>query len=156
MKWILALAVLAVGMLQPLQAGMNAEFRRHASHPLQAGGLNMVVGASAVLLLLLALRIGPPSPATFAAAPWWSMLGGLIGATLVVTMLVAAPLLGAALLIAIFIVGQLCASVVIDHFGLAGYPVRPITSLRLLGLVLLIAGALLVERSGNPGVVVTP
>jgi transporter family-2 protein len=156
MKWILALAVLAVGMLQPVQAGMNAEFRRHAGHPLQAGGLNMVVGASAVVLLLLILRIGPPSRAAFAAAPWWSMLGGLIGATLVVTMLVAAPKLGAALLIAIFIAGQLGSSVVIDHFGLVGYPVRPVTPLRMLGLALLVAGALLVERSGNPDVVLPP
>ncbi|NNF43627.1 MAG: EamA-like transporter family protein, partial [Phycisphaerales bacterium] len=90
MKWILILVVVGVGMLQPIQAGVNAEFRRHAGHPLQAGGFNMLVGAAAVLLVLLALRVPPPGANTFFASPWWSWVGGLIGATIVITMLIAA------------------------------------------------------------------
>ena len=149
MKWVLLLIVIAVGMLQPIQAGVNAEFRRHADHPLQAGGLNMLIGAAAVLLLLLILRVPIPSGTTFASTPWWSYLGGLIGGAIVVTMLIAAPKLGAALLIGSFVLGQMISSTAIDHGGLIGYPVRPLTWTRGAGIALLLVGVLLIERGGR-------
>ena len=140
MKWMLLLVVVLVGMLQPIQAGVTAEFRRHADHPLQAGGLNMLVGAAAVLVVLILLRVPMPSSAAFASAPWWSLLGGVIGGTIVVTMLIAAPKLGAALLIGSFVLGQLLSSTVIDHNGLVGYPERSITWTRGAGIALLLLG----------------
>jgi transporter family-2 protein len=147
MKWTLLTVVLLVGMLQPMQAGMNAEFRRHADHPLQAGALNMIIGALAVLLVTAALRIGPVSLSAIGAAPWWSLLGGVIGGTIVVTMLISAPVLGASLLIACFVVGQLSSSVAIDHYGWLGYPMKPISWTRILGVAMLILGVILIERS---------
>jgi len=138
-----------IGLLQPVQAAMNAEFRRHAAHPFQAGMLNMYVGAAAITLVLLAVRVPPPSLSAFAAAPKWALCGGLIGASLVTVMLIAAPRLGAALLVAVFIVGQVASSVTIDHLGLLGMPRRSIDWTRGLGLLLLVAGVLLVERSGR-------
>jgi transporter family-2 protein len=149
MKWTLLLIVVAVGMLQPIQAGVNAEFRRHADHPLQAGGLNMLVGAAAVLIVLLILRVPMPSGVAFQSAPWWSLLGGVIGGTIVVTMLIAAPKLGAALLIGGFVLGQMFSSAVIDHNGLIGYPERPINWTRGAGIALLLLGVLLIERGGR-------
>jgi len=149
MKWILLLIVVTVGMLQPVQAGMNAEFRRHALHPLQAGGLNMVFGAVVVSLVLVALRVPLPTPAMFAAAPWWSLLGGAIGGTIVVTMLIAAPKLGAALLISSFVLGQLISSAIIDQHGLIGYPQRSITGTRAIGMVLMVVAVILIERGGR-------
>ncbi|MHC5026512.1 MAG: DMT family transporter [Planctomycetota bacterium] len=148
-KWILIAVVIVVGMLQPVQAGMNAEFRRHVAHPFQAGTLNMVIGAIVVLLVTtLFVRVGPPGPSAISAAPWWSLLGGVIGGAIVITMLISAPLLGAALLIACFVLGQLSSSVLIDHFGWIGYETRPLSMVRLLGIGLLLAGVLLIERGG--------
>jgi transporter family-2 protein len=148
MKLILLLVVVVVGMLQPIQAGMNAEFRRHAAHPFQAGIVNMIGGAIAFLVLLLLLRLPPPGPATLAKAPWWSLLGGLAGGTIVVTMLVAAPKLGAALLIGAFVLGQMLSSAIIDHGGLIGYPERSVSPMRIGGIAVLLVGVLLIERSG--------
>ncbi|MEM7227567.1 MAG: DMT family transporter [Planctomycetota bacterium] len=149
MKWILLASVMCVGMLQPIQAGLNAEFRRHADHPLQAGGLNMLVGAAFVLLLLAIMRVPMPSGTAFSNAPWWSLLGGIIGGTLVMTMLIAAPKLGAALLIGSFVLGQLLSSAIIDHRGLVGYPVQPLSWLRAAGIALLFIGVVLIERGGR-------
>ena len=64
-------------------------------------------------------------------------------------MLIAAPKLGAALLIGCFVLGQLLSSAVIDHGGLIGYPMRPITLMRAAGIALLLAGVVLIERGGN-------
>lgn len=149
MRLLLIVLVFAVGLLQPVQAAMNAEFRRHAGHPLQAGVLNMYVGAATITLVLLAFRVPFPPLSTFGLAPRWALCGGLIGATLVTVMLIAAPKLGVALLVAVFIGGQVASSVTIDHFGLLGLERRSADLTRILGLVLLAAGVLLVERSGR-------
>ncbi|MGE3673064.1 MAG: DMT family transporter [Polyangiaceae bacterium] len=42
--------------------------------------------------------------------------------------------------------GQLVASVVIDHYGFLGYGVRPISFARIAGVLLLAGGVLLIQR----------
>ena len=39
------------------------------------------------------------------------------------------------------------SSAVIDHAGLVGYPIRPMTLMRGAGIALLLLGVLLIERS---------
>ena len=147
MKWALIALTMLAGTLQPLQVGANTEFRRHASHPLQAASLNMIVSAAVIFLALAIFRLPPPSWSVVKSAPWWSLLGGVCGAGIVFTMIVTAPRLGAALVIACFVTGELIASTVIDHFGFVGFEPRPITLTRVLGIGMLIGGVALVERS---------
>ena len=60
--------------------------------------------------------------------------------------LVAVRTLGASGLTAVVITGQLAMSVVIDRFGLLGVAKQPVAPQRILGLVLLVAGVVLVVR----------
>jgi transporter family-2 protein len=146
-KVLLALFVVAVGAILPLQAGINAELRRHLGHPLLAAVVNFLVGILALASTVAIAGVRMPALAEARAAPPWAWAGGLCGATLVVTAVVAAPRLGAVVLVAGLVVGQLVASVLIDHFGWVGFPVRPISAARVLGIVLLTGGLLLVQRS---------
>jgi transporter family-2 protein len=43
------------------------------------------------------------------------------------------------------ILGQALGSVLVDHFGFLGYPVRPISPVKIFACVLLIASVLLVK-----------
>ncbi|MEM8834325.1 MAG: DMT family transporter [Planctomycetota bacterium] len=147
MRYALISLVLLVGMLLPLQAGMNAEFRRHAGHALLAGVTNFMVGLGAIVLVALVMRVSPPALSDLRQIPWWAWLGGTLGASLVVTSVIAAPKLGAAMLVACLVCGQLTGALLIDQFGIAGYPQRPITPMRLVGVLLLIAGVIVIERS---------
>jgi transporter family-2 protein len=54
--------------------------------------------------------------------------------------------LGAALLLASIVVGQLVASLLIDHYGWLGAPVHRISPARLIGAALLVAGVALIRR----------
>lgn len=147
MRYALISLVLLVGLLLPLQAGMNAEFRRHAGHALLAGVANFVVGLGAIVLVALVMRVSPPVMSDVRQIPWWAWLGGTLGASLVLTSVIAAPKLGAAMLVACLVCGQLTGALIIDQFGIAGYPQRPITPLRIVGVLLLIAGVIVIERS---------
>jgi transporter family-2 protein len=47
-------------------------------------------------------------------------------------------------LLALTVAGQMLASVIIDHFGLLGFPQHPVSTGRVVGILLLIAGIWLV------------
>ncbi|MCA9645599.1 MAG: DMT family transporter [Polyangiaceae bacterium] len=138
--------VVLVGVVLPAQAGINAELRRNLGHPFLAGIVNFGGGLVILAVAALSVRTGLPKWSAIAGAPWWAYLGGLCGAALVLAGVVAAPRLGAALLIASLVMGQLVASVVIDHFGFLGYAVRPVTLARVAGVLLLAGGVFLVQR----------
>ena len=54
-------------------------------------------------------------------------------------------LLGAALMLASSIVGQLGAALIIDHYGLFGAIAVPISATRIAGVILLTAGVILIR-----------
>lgn len=142
----LLLLALAAGVLLPVQAGVNAQLRSAVGSPVVAALVSFLVGtggliaASAILRPPLALRTA------WAMSPWWHWVGGLIGALYVVATIVLAPRLGAATMIAAIVAGQMVASLLLDHYGLLGFPVHPVNGLRVLGTALVIGGVILVQR----------
>jgi transporter family-2 protein len=74
-------------------------------------------------------------------------LGGIAGAGIVAISLVAVRPLGAGGVTAALVAGQLIVSVVIDRLGLLGLHQVQIGWERVLGVVLVIVGALLVTRT---------
>lgn len=144
MNYILMALVFVVGVLQPFQAGMNARMGTVLGDRFQAGFINGFMNVTLLLLVLLLYVRGLPSLESLRSAPWWAYLAGAIGASIVVVQLSAAPILGAALLIALFIAGQLGGSVLVDSLGLVGYEIRPPSAMRMLGLALVVVGVILV------------
>lgn len=142
---LLALTIL-VGALIPLQSGINSTSAKALGHPLFAALTNFAVGGIALVIGALALRLPFPPLSAISRAPLWSWWGGLCGAALVVTAILAAPRLGAALLVACLIAGQLGSSALLDHMGWVGFSARPISGLRIAGLVLLALGVVCVRK----------
>src|SRR5438309_9084247 len=77
---------------------------------------------------------------------WYYLLGGVLGAAYVTTVLVTVRTLGAGGVTAATIAGQLTTAVVLDRLGAFGLPEKSITVGRLVGVVLLAAGVFLVVR----------
>ena len=75
--------------------------------------------------------------------PWWMLMGGLLGLLIVFTITYAGGRLGVAATVGILIAGQLLMGVAIDRFGLFGSTKIPLHWPRVLGIVLLGAGAAL-------------
>lgn len=145
LSWFLLFMVAVGGFLTPVQASVNAILGRSLGHPVSAAVVSTCV--SFTLLLITALVVRVPWPAAANAAPWWAYVsGGAIGAVFVFFLLFSAPIIGATAMIAAIIAGQLIGSVALDHFGALGLPQQAITPGRVLGIVLLIAGVLLIRR----------
>jgi transporter family-2 protein len=143
-----ALAVVVgvgAGCLVGLQAPINSRLGRSVGTA-QAATVSFLVGTAALVVIASLWRGGLAGLGSVGRAPWWALVGGLLGAVYVTVALVAVRALGASGLTAVVIAGQLAISVVIDRFGLVGVARQHVGPLRILGLVLLAAGVVLVVR----------
>jgi bacterial/archaeal transporter family-2 protein len=134
------------GCLVGMQAPINSRLGKTVGTA-QAAAFSFLVGTAALLVLASFWRGGLGQLGHLTRAPWWALIGGLLGAVYVTVAIVAVRTLGASGLTAVVITGQLGISVAIDRFGLLGIAKQSIGPLRILGLVLLVAGFLLVVRS---------
>lgn len=126
-----------------VQAGLNGQVARMLGHPLWATLVSLTVSVIAILPMLIIFRAGLPNIASIGTAPWWVWIGGALGAFFITAALVAAPQLGAVTFIAAVITGQLIVSLLLDQFAIAGFPERPITVFRIIGVCLVILGVVL-------------
>jgi len=131
-------AVFGAGLLVGFQHPLNGLLSESAGE-LGAGLTNFLVGTSFLLFLVLVTGRGPKL-AGVRGAPAWQFLGGLIGVITVAAALSAVSVVGAAGLTAALVTGQLLGSVLIDRAGAFGLPVRLLTTRRLVGTMLLLAG----------------
>jgi transporter family-2 protein len=145
--WILL--ALAAGAVLPVQGAVNALLRRDLGAPFAVGAVSFLVATlamAAVLLLVLALTRQPrPKLAGVSAMPWWGWLGGFAGAAYVTTVFTAIPAIGAAAAVGLTVAGQQVASVFVDRHGWFRLPRRPVSALRLAGVLALLAGVAVIK-----------
>ncbi|MCU0975461.1 MAG: DMT family transporter [Steroidobacteraceae bacterium] len=140
------LVTAAIGGLLALQVGLNAVMRSHTGTALSAALVNFVIGSVALAAVLFATRMPLPTGAQLAGAPWWAWLAGLGGAAYVASSAVLGPLIGGAAFLACVVAGQMAGSLLLDHYGWIGFPERPLTTARLIGAALVVAGVVLLAR----------
>ena len=133
------------GCLVGLQAPINSRLGRSVG-TVQAASFSFLVGTAVLLVIAAFWQGGLGGLGSIGRAPWWALVGGLLGAVYVTVALVAVRTLGASGLTAVVILGQLAISVAIDRFGLVGVARQSVSPLRIVGLVLLVAGVALVVR----------
>jgi bacterial/archaeal transporter family-2 protein len=145
-KTLLAsLVTVVVGGLVALQAPINSGLGK-ATGTMPAAAISFSVGT--VLLVAIVLVSGEAGKVSGAAdVRWHYLIGGLLGAAYVTTVLMTVRTLGAGGVTAATVAGQLTTAVVIDRLGVLGLDKTPITPGRILGVVLLFAGTLLVIKT---------
>lgn len=135
------------GAVTPLQAGLNRRLGIGLGNPLYATIANFVIGGLTISSIVLALVLAGlvKMPARPGQTPWWCWLGGLCGVTFVFSATVALDKLGSASMIVSLIAGQMIVSIIMDHFGILA-AVREVSLGRIAGVVLLLAGVVLIQR----------
>jgi transporter family-2 protein len=145
--WI-ALGLFA-GAVLPFQGAINGGLRAEIGEPLAVGTISFIVATATiivVLVVMLALRRTPrPRLAPLAVMPWWGWLGGFCALAYVTATFMLIPAIGAAVTVALTVTGQQLGSAVIDQYGLFRLPRRPLNAPRTVGLLLLVAGSVLVQ-----------
>jgi transporter family-2 protein len=141
----LAIPITAVaGALVALQAPINRGLGK-AVGTFAASSISFLVG-TLVLLLITAFSSSHVKLGGLSGLPWYYLVGGLLGAAYVTTVLVTVGSLGAGGVTAATIAGQLTAAVVIDRLGILGLTQKPLSAARVAGVALLALGVFLIVR----------
>jgi transporter family-2 protein len=141
-----AAAALCAGVAMATQGGANAGLSAKIGL-----GSALIVNTSIVLIgavIFWALQ-GPRTEFLSADNPWTLYIGGVCGFIVILAIAFVMPKQGAALTIALMVLGQGLAALTIDHYGLLGMRQEPrphpISLVRLVGVGLVIGGAALLR-----------
>lgn len=137
---IAALLILVGGALITLQAPINAALGRTIGSSVAAATVSFGIGFA--VLLVITFFIGDRAAlANAAQVPRYLLIGGLLGAVYVWSALWAVPILGVLTTAMLLILGQMAASLALDHFGAFGLAQKDISPQRLVAAGLVAAGA---------------
>ena len=146
MNYTLTMLAFFVGVLLPVQVGVNAELAKYINSPILAALVSFLVGGMCLILGAVIFKAPIPTLSQVTALPAWLLGGGMIGAAVVLGSILAGPKIGALALVSLLLGGQLVASILIDHYGWLGFPIQKMNIQRLLGVLLLVGGFLLVRK----------
>jgi transporter family-2 protein len=146
-----ALWAAAAGALIPFMAILNGRLGRTLGDPLLAPVLLFAVGFMVALTVgLIAAGQVPDLRLALRARPI-DFAGGAIVAGYVISVTLLAPRFGIGNAILFVMTAQIVTSAMIDHYGLLGAGLRPVTTPRLLGLAIMVVGLALTQyTSGRP------
>jgi transporter family-2 protein len=142
MQLLFAVLAIAAGAAAAIQSAANSGLKSHIGL-----GAALVVNTGVVLIATIVLWLATGANTTFfpKSAPWTLYIGGLCGFATIAALALAFPQLGAAWAIAMMVLGQGLAALIIDHFGLMGMPHDPVTATRLAGVALVALGIIVIR-----------
>jgi transporter family-2 protein len=127
------------------QQAVNANPRGEIGSPWWAGFISYLGGTLAMFAMVVVLREPWLTGAAMSRTSWMSWTGGIFGAIYIAISILLLPRLGAALVIALIVLGQMLGALAFDHFALLGVPEHPVSLTRLAGAALLVAGVVLIR-----------
>jgi bacterial/archaeal transporter family-2 protein len=136
---------LIAGSSLVVQSALNASLRSSLESWTWAALISYLGGSVTLLLILLIQRVPFPALATIAMTPRSAWTGGCFGVIYIVLSIVLIPRLGATMVFAFVVLGQMLTSLLFDQYGLMGLTQQPATPLRLTGALVLVAGVVLMR-----------
>jgi transporter family-2 protein len=140
--WLAAVAAIG-GVATALQAHFMGLLDKRLG-TLESVFITYFSGGVLIGLIMLSQRGGNLSAG--AAAPWYAYTSGILGLVIVAALAFSTPRLGIVAGFTIFIAAQFAMGALVDHFGLMGAPVRPLSASRLAGMAVVLAGIWLIVR----------
>lgn len=138
-------ATVVAGGMVALQAPINSMLGR-AVGTFAAASVSFAIGLTVLVAITLVFGSGFGRVGEALHLPWYYLMGGVLGAIYVTTVLLSVREIGAGSVAAATIAGQLTASVIVDRLGILGLEQRALTFPRVLGIALLAAGVFLIVR----------
>ena len=143
---LLIVSALLLGAILPMQAAINSRLAKAIGSPVYAAFVSFAVGTIALFFYLVLTKQFNLQALQPKQNPWWIWIGGLLGTFFVAGIVMLLPRLGVVLAFSLVIAGQTIASVLFDQFGWLGVAVREISLGKIAGIILLIAGVVMVRK----------
>ena len=135
-----------IGMDNAAQSAINAHVGVIMEHPMKA---TMISSLEAIPWVLLTLAVTakrvPIVWSGFRGAKLWMLLGGCFGGAYILSNAWLTPKIGASPSVISLLIGSTLGSAIIDHFGFFRAEKHPVTRMKLLGILLILIGAMLIR-----------
>ncbi|MCQ8241574.1 DMT family transporter [Rhizosaccharibacter radicis] len=138
--WLFPLIV-GAGVLQAAGNAMNGALRNALNNAWLASSVSFGLILFATVALFAIMPRPFPTAEGVSEMPWWAPLGGLTGAVAVVVGLMFVDKVGAGPFNGVLIAANICASLLIDNFGLLRMPPHALSAGRIVGGLLMAGGA---------------
>ena len=139
-----AAIMLAAGFGIPILAALNAALGKVIGSPTAAAVVLFAI-AFAASALVMALFPGFAALSKIANAPKHLLLAGVLIAFYVLSITHVAPHFGVGNAVFFVLLGQLISAAAIDHFGLFGAQVEPLTLMRMGGIAVMAIGVAITQ-----------
>lgn len=146
MKYIFYFLPFIAGAAMTTQVAVNAQLKTDIQSPLVAAFISFIVDTFVIGLAVLFSKEPIPSIRQLIHIDLYNYSGGLLGATFVTTIILSVQKIGPTNMFALIIAGQLTASIIYEDFGLLGFKIVPVHPYKLLGILLLVIGAILINK----------
>lgn len=134
------------GCLSASITGAYAQLAGIVGNPVQATTVAFFVATVALLLLCTCMGKTQLVGKAFSRQyPWWMWTGGLCGAAIVFSNAWLVPKVGVGVFSMALLVGQLALSMLMEHNGWLGAPRKPITWMKIAGILIMLAGVALIR-----------
>ena len=144
MKMHLYVLTMFLGVVLAVHLAMNGKVGSVLSNPRVGNALFWCIGAlTAVIIGLTGWRSGALSP--LSQVNPLLLTGGMLGACLVFAIAWLIPQVGAGPVMITLLAGQILGGVLMSHFGWLGSPLQPITTIKVIGILVMVGGAALVS-----------
>lgn len=140
-----ALIMLLAGIGIPLLAALNAALGQYVGSPAAAALVLFCVAVCCTGVVTLAT--GPSALAQMAGAPKHLFLAGALIAFYVLTITYIAPQFGIGNAVFFVLLGQLISAAAIDHFGLFGAQISPLSLTRAAGISVMALGVWITQQA---------
>jgi transporter family-2 protein len=140
--WVYVLLLLS-GFGISIQGSVNGALGKTTGF-LQAAFISFVVGTVGLFVLLL--FTGKWDFSSVWTVPKWQLIGGLFGAFYITILALAVPNVGIGASVITVVLGQMLMSLIIDNYGWFNAPQIMFNSQRIIGVLLLIAGLIFINR----------
>lgn len=144
---LLLLALVALGGAGlTLQMAWNARLRLATGSPVLTTIISVIVTLVSLILVWASGVTHRGSLPAFSSLPLWAWFGGVFAGFYLVASLIAMPRLGTAAVFSLVIAGQLLTALLLDATGVFGVVHVALSAKRIVGAVLLLGGAVLLQR----------
>jgi transporter family-2 protein len=138
--------ILVAGALQAWGPPMNNALRNSLENPWLASLISFLPIVALLGCILMCLPHPLPSEKGLAGMPWWAPLGGLVGAFAVIAGLLFVGKVGAGAFAGLTITANILMSLAVDRFGMFGMQAHELTTGRMAGAALMVAGIALISK----------
>ena len=139
--------IITVGLIGGIAIGLQSPMSSLLGNRLgMMEGAFIVHFSGAVAASIPLLVLGGGNLSKWRDVPWYTLGAGAFGLIVVSALSFIIPKVGVAPAVILLVLGQLVVGATLDHLGLLGAEVRPLTYQRVLGLLVVMVGVWLSVR----------